>query len=80
MNEEKQKIINAYKEMLGEATMGPIEGNWKKVASLFQNIFSQLTMLENLGVYKDKKYGKRLKKIDTALEDLAEELDDEFGG
>ena len=77
---KKDKILKAYESMLKGATMGPIEGNWKKIASLFQNIFSQLTMLENLGVYKDRKYGKRLKKIDAALEDLAEELDDEFGG
>jgi ribosome biogenesis protein Tsr3 len=77
---EKQRILEAYKEMLDEATMGPIEGNWKKVASVFQSIFSQLRRLEKIGAYKDKTYGKRIKKLDEDLEELASDLDDEFGG
>lgn len=74
---KKDKILEAYESMLNEQA---IEGNWKKVASSFQNIFTQLKRLEKIGVYKDKKYGKRLKEIDATLEDLASDLDDEFGG
>jgi len=82
---ERENIKEAYEDMLDEIhnvdeefTIGVIEGNWKKITSHFNTILEQLNYLEKMGVYNDKKYGKKLKKIDKEISKLTAEMNKEF--
>ena len=85
---EKEAVKEAYAETLKrmygdtvdeEFMVTAIGGNWKSVVSHFHGIFDQLDMLAKKGVMKDKKYGKRFRKIESDLQKLANDLDKEYG-
>ncbi len=70
----KQKILEAYREVVEG-----IEGNWKSTVRAFVNIHNEFERLEKVGAFKDKKFGKRIKKMQDDLQSLTDEIDTEFG-
>jgi len=56
-----------------------IGDNWKPIAQAFSNVYDWFDRLKALGAFGDKKYGKRLRKIESDLMSLTNDLDKEFG-
>jgi hypothetical protein len=78
-NLEREVIKEAYEETMkkiyGDAvdevfTVSAIEGNWGRVVANFHNILNNFDMLAKIGAHKDKKYGKRFRKIQSDIEKL----------
>lgn len=87
-NLEREVIKEAYEETMkkiyGDAvdevfTVSAIEGNWGRVVANFHNILNNFDMLAKIGAHKDKKYGKRFRKIQSDIEKLSDDLDKDFG-
>ncbi len=66
-------------ELKGEMIDEDIQGNWKPIVQAFNQLYDWLERLRKLGAFKDKKYGKRLQKLENDLTKLTNDLDKEFG-
>ena len=80
----KEAYIETMKRMYGDVvdevfSVSAIEGNWGRVVANFHNILNNLDMLAKIGAFKDKKYGKRFRKIQSDVEKLSDDLDKDFG-
>jgi len=76
----KQKILEAYKEVVeGIDEAKGIEGNWKPIVQAFNQLYGALERLRTLGAFGDKKFGKRLTKIENDVTKLTNDLDKSFG-
>lgn len=74
-------IGSGMEEEIDEAIpMSAIEGNWKPIVQAFVGIHDLFERLETLGAFKDKKFGKKIKKMRDDLQKLTDAIDFEYGG